>query len=1144
MTIGNPGQTYGVRVGNETYSLVITDEDLEKRKIDREKAKKLSQETNRRRKALEERKKLAEEREARKRSLELSKRRQRQTEATERYQRSHLGIKHDKRSKFTHGGKGIPSLDSVLHQLRSGSTEIFYDQMLGNTGETSRELLNQGKQMFESELEEQQKKLIDQHKQQTVKEFQEELQRDNILTPSAQPNLDVSDTDSLDDQPMQYHPAYTQPYRAPYTHSNIDIMSGRAYEPYYTAQPQYKSQPQFNNLADTLSRLFVNNQGYSKGKYESPSFVKAKPSDQNLTIEEADDVINDDVVDNGGEIQRTKSNVLDYGPSTHATYNTNNGEYYNATQYKDETQHDQVLDDQESLHGSSSSGTSPAFGHMTSFQKKYYSVEENRTESKFGSSRAHSAPPTGHTNNRVDVNLFENAESSNQFGYSAQTAVRAPPSYYVKSFRPWSATVHSSSHSGAAEPPKATAARPVSAVQRTRIENAEKQETVNETKHPQSTGDAGKKENELWVSSAKTTATPISAMYNEAWSKPAVDLSTSRSVVLLARQAIHTSTPVSSPTNVTKTLVSSVLTDSEPLPAPSQQQNVTFSPEVDIKEAETLTESKSTTNPKHVKGILRKVSKYEKTSRPNSSIYPTYHTAAALARQHWVDHMTHMPVTRPRSTVRAKLNGVEVKDSFEVKKVPEVKGKSVRWHEVQYNDGTSVTIAESGAIIPQKPQVPATTTIPTPKPVTKKPKKPTSPPKSKQPAKGKKGAGKGRKLKPAKEVVIPMEPHPPTTKKKHLSMASTINYSIPNNGGGSPTTVVRGAAEKSRQRVAWANKEDTVTMDTLKSSGSAESPECSRSPGGNYVVKNGNQVTIHMMSTDFTQTKLESPEKSPQLNRTPTDQEINWLWDKVRTCLAQRPNTRGHNGVLRKSASDSSRINGTQSARRNGWSATPSVQQQASIVQIDGGLLARDNFITQNNRPRGRRLIRPSSAIVLSSKQMSKPSEMYPPFMRRQALLQQRKQKHYISNGMKPDMMKNLLNCPIPKQSLQLPLNSPSSTGGAAEHVADSTASFLLAETLAEQNMSEDQILQAMDSLQRKTKEAQKLGRQVLPSTLSMEEQRLLASLEKLNTRLKEVEATVTNNPNVTFFNQQNVSETFCMIRCYMQQIHPCMTVL
>uniref|UniRef100_H2ZEI2 Uncharacterized protein n=1 Tax=Ciona savignyi TaxID=51511 RepID=H2ZEI2_CIOSA len=54
MTIGDHG--YGVRVGNETYSLVITEEDLEKRRIEKEKAKKLSQETNRRRKALEEKK--------------------------------------------------------------------------------------------------------------------------------------------------------------------------------------------------------------------------------------------------------------------------------------------------------------------------------------------------------------------------------------------------------------------------------------------------------------------------------------------------------------------------------------------------------------------------------------------------------------------------------------------------------------------------------------------------------------------------------------------------------------------------------------------------------------------------------------------------------------------------------------------------------------------------------------------------------------------------------------------------------------------------------------------------------------------------------------------------------------------------------
>uniref|UniRef100_H2ZEI9 Uncharacterized protein n=1 Tax=Ciona savignyi TaxID=51511 RepID=H2ZEI9_CIOSA len=280
-----------------------------------------------------------------------------------------------------------------------------------------------------------------------------------------------------------------------------------------------------------------------------------------------------------------------------------------------------------------------------------------------------------------------------------------------------------------------------------------------------------------------------------------------------------------------------------------------------------------------------------------------------------------------------------------------------------------------------------------------------------------------------------------------------------------------------------------------------------------------------MTSPEFSSPKQVSLENSPQLNKTPTDQEINWLWDKVRTCLAQRPATRGHNGVLRKSASDTSR-NGSSSARRADWTGSPSGQQQANIVQIDGGLLARDNFITHQSRSRGRRLVRPSSAVVLSSRQPSKPNEMYSPFMRRQALLQQRRQKHYMSRGVKHEMMKSVATYPTPVQSPHLPLNSPSTTGGAMDHVSESTAAFLLAETLAEQNMSEDQILHAMDSLQRKTKEAQKLGRSVIPSTLSMEEQRLLASLEKLNTRLKEVEAAVVNNPNVTFLNQPNMHYT------------------
>ena len=56
--------------------------------------------------------------------------------------------------------------------------------------------------------------------------------------------------------------------------------------------------------------------------------------------------------------------------------------------------------------------------------------------------------------------------------------------------------------------------------------------------------------------------------------------------------------------------------------------------------------------------------------------------------------------------------------------------------------------------------------------------------------------------------------------------------------------------------------------------------------------------------------------------------------------------------------------------------------------------------------------------------------------------------------------------------------SSRGGSGGVGEPPpSDSTTAFLLAETLAEQNMSEEQILKAMDSLQRKSIEAQKYGK-------------------------------------------------------------------
>ena len=70
------------------------------------------------------------------------------------------------------------------------------------------------------------------------------------------------------------------------------------------------------------------------------------------------------------------------------------------------------------------------------------------------------------------------------------------------------------------------------------------------------------------------------------------------------------------------------------------------------------------------------------------------------------------------------------------------------------------------------------------------------------------------------------------------------------------------------------------------------------------------------------------------------------------------------------------------------------------------------------------------------------------------------------------------INYPTPKPSYTGPYSSPINSSRGEQPASDSTTAFLLAETLAEQNMSEEQILRAMDSLQRKSMEAQKHGKQ------------------------------------------------------------------
>ncbi|XP_030850804.1 centrosomal protein of 126 kDa isoform X3 [Strongylocentrotus purpuratus] len=84
----------------------------------RDRAKKLSVETNRRRKALETKKKLEAQREAKRRQEVLDERRQKQREATNRFQRQNKGSARRHHDFYHTGhGSGTPSLDDVLQMV-------------------------------------------------------------------------------------------------------------------------------------------------------------------------------------------------------------------------------------------------------------------------------------------------------------------------------------------------------------------------------------------------------------------------------------------------------------------------------------------------------------------------------------------------------------------------------------------------------------------------------------------------------------------------------------------------------------------------------------------------------------------------------------------------------------------------------------------------------------------------------------------------------------------------------------------------------------------------------------------------------------------------------------------------------------------
>nr|XP_006009485.1 PREDICTED: centrosomal protein of 126 kDa [Latimeria chalumnae] len=230
-----------------------------------------------------------------------------------------------------------------------------------------------------------------------------------------------------------------------------------------------------------------------------------------------------------------------------------------------------------------------------------------------------------------------------------------------------------------------------------------------------------------------------------------------------------------------------------------------------------------------------------------------------------------------------------------------------------------------------------------------------------------------------------------------------------------------------------------------------------------------------------------------RLDRTPTDEEISLLWQGVRTALSHKESGDAqHNDAHSKNHC----ITYMHPTRPN-----------LSHVTIDGGSLLSDAKAT--SRLNG--FFSPPSSVSAAARRKQMFDTKY------KALLEQRRQiagfaarKATLAgqNTMHTIQISPFTSSSEPAQTM---------SGTSTNKVSESTTQFLLAENLVETSAVEDEILGAMEITQAQKQaflqhKAQRLG----ITALSIEEQRLLQSLEHLNQRLHYVQEAVGTNPSAT----------------------------
>ncbi|KAE8627665.1 hypothetical protein XENTR_v10007092 [Xenopus tropicalis] len=219
-------------------------------------------------------------------------------------------------------------------------------------------------------------------------------------------------------------------------------------------------------------------------------------------------------------------------------------------------------------------------------------------------------------------------------------------------------------------------------------------------------------------------------------------------------------------------------------------------------------------------------------------------------------------------------------------------------------------------------------------------------------------------------------------------------------------------------------------------------------------------------------------ENGIRLDHTPTDDEIAVLWQGVRTALTHK-----HSGTGTFQPGD--QRPSMQPARTN-----------LSHVIIDGGNLLTN--MKSFSRINGYFSPPPNGHLTLTRRKQILDSNEN----KHRALMEQRRLKPNSANWRHPQTENEHTLKINPLASAREPLPAAFSHSG---EVSESTAQFILAENLVETSASEGEILAEMQAMSgsRKGLQMHKGPQGACLSALSLEEQKLLQSLDRLNQRLQ-----------------------------------------